>query len=54
MIIPENLNGNSGWFTKARFGMFMTWGVYALPAQHECMKKRECFSHEAYLMLPLP
>ncbi|HZH72202.1 MAG TPA: alpha-L-fucosidase, partial [Mariniphaga sp.] len=23
------------WWTDARFGMFIHWGIYALPARHE-------------------
>ena len=27
------------WWTDARFGMFIHWGLYALPARHEWVKK---------------
>jgi len=43
-----NMHGDLDWFTKARFGMFITWGLYALPARHEWVKKRECLSDAAY------
>lgn len=33
--------GNTDWFTNDRFGMFIHWGLYALPARHEWVKKRE-------------
>ncbi len=26
------------WWTEARFGMFIHWGLYALPARHEWVK----------------
>jgi alpha-L-fucosidase len=26
------------WWTDARFGMFIHWGLYALPARHEWVK----------------
>ncbi len=29
------------WWTDARFGMFIHWGLYALPARHEWVKSRE-------------
>jgi len=33
--------GNTDWFTNDCFGMFIHWGLYALPARHEWVKKRE-------------
>ena len=36
------------WWTDARFGMFIHWGLYALPARHEWVKKRERISDEEY------
>ena len=29
------------WFVHDRFGMFIHWGLYALPARHEWVKNRE-------------
>jgi alpha-L-fucosidase len=29
------------WWTEARFGMFIHWGLYALPARHERVRSRE-------------
>lgn len=29
------------WWTDARFGMFIHWGLYALPARHEWVKSNE-------------
>ncbi|RIH63038.1 alpha-L-fucosidase [Mariniphaga sediminis] len=36
------------WWTDARFGMFIHWGLYAQAARHEWVKKRERISDEAY------
>ena len=27
--------GDTAWFTHDRFGMFIHWGLYAMPARHE-------------------
>ncbi|MHB1158360.1 MAG: alpha-L-fucosidase [Phycisphaerales bacterium] len=40
--------GDSEWFVRDRFGMFIHWGLYALPARHEWMKSREQMSEEQY------
>lgn len=36
------------WFADARFGMFIHWGLYSLPARHEWVKNRERLTSEAY------
>ena len=36
------------WFTQARFGMFIHWGLYALAARHEWVKSREELKDEHY------
>ncbi len=36
------------WWTDARFGMFIHWGIYAQAARHEWVKKRERISDEDY------
>jgi alpha-L-fucosidase len=36
------------WWTDARFGMFIHWGLYALPARHEWVKNRERMTNEEY------
>ncbi|MBL1113052.1 alpha-L-fucosidase [Streptomyces sp. 110] len=36
------------WFTEDRFGMFIHWGLYALPARHEWVKNRERITDEDY------
>jgi alpha-L-fucosidase len=32
---PEQKTKRMAWWTDARFGMFIHWGLYALPAKHE-------------------
>jgi alpha-L-fucosidase len=36
------------WWTDARFGMFIHWGLYALPARHEWVKNRERMTNKQY------
>jgi len=36
------------WWTNDRFGMFIHWGLYALPARHEWVKQRERLTNEQY------
>lgn len=33
--------GDTSWFVNDRFGMFIHWGLYALPARHEWIKHHE-------------
>ena len=40
--------GNSKWFRDARFGMFIHWGLYAIPARGEWVKSTEKTSDEVY------
>jgi alpha-L-fucosidase len=36
------------WWTESRFGMFIHWGLYALPARHEWVKQREGMTDKEY------
>jgi alpha-L-fucosidase len=36
------------WLRQARLGMFIHWGLYALPARHEWVKNRERLDDAAY------
>jgi alpha-L-fucosidase len=36
------------WWTEARFGLFVHWGLYALAARHEWVRSRERLSDAAY------
>ena len=40
--------GNTEWFRHDRFGMFIHWGLYAMPARHEWVKHREEMTNERY------
>ena len=37
------------WFMDARFGMFIHWGLYAIPARGEWVRSSERMPHEDYL-----
>ncbi len=36
------------WFVDARFGMFIHWGLYAVPARHEWIRNHEYITNEDY------
>ena len=36
------------WYLESRFGMFIHWGLYAIPARGEWVKSQEQISDEAY------
>ena len=40
--------GDTEWFRHDRFGMFIHWGLYALPARHEWVKTYEKTPEEVY------
>lgn len=40
--------GDSTWFVQDRFGLFVHWGIYALPARSEWIKQIERMSDERY------
>jgi len=40
--------GDWKWWVHDRFGLFIHWGLYALPARHEWVKNRERISDEDY------
>ncbi len=48
MLKPAPTAGDTDWFTHDRFGLFIHWGLYALPARHEWIKHREEITDEAY------
>ena len=45
---PEQKAKRMAWWTDARFGMFIHWGLYALPARHEWVKNNERMTNEQY------
>ena len=40
--------GDVSWFKRDRFGMFIHWGLYAVPARHEWIKRLEFIPEEHY------
>jgi len=44
----SSLKPDTAWFVRDRFGMFIHWGLYSLPARHEWVKKAEGLSDEHY------
>lgn len=40
--------GDTSWFTHDRFGLFIHWGLYALPARHEWVQFHERTPAEEY------
>jgi len=40
--------GETSWFARDRFGLFIHWGTYALAARHEWVKHTEQIPNEAY------
>lgn len=40
--------GDTTWFRHDRFGMFIHFGLYAMPARHEWVKNREKITEEKY------
>ena len=42
------LHGNTEWFVRDRFGLFIHWGLYAMPARGEWGKQTEEMSDEMY------
>jgi alpha-L-fucosidase len=45
---PAPTAEDASWFTHDRFGLFIHWGLYSLPARHEWFKSREVISDEHY------
>ncbi|MDR3260263.1 MAG: alpha-L-fucosidase [Tannerella sp.] len=44
----EQKDKRMAWWKHDRFGMFIHWGLYALPARHEWVKRNEKISDENY------
>jgi len=45
---PAQKEKRMAWWTHDRFGMFIHWGLYALPARHEWVKHTERLTNEQY------
>ena len=48
MLKPKPTQGDTSWFVQDRFGIFLHWGLYSLPARHEWAQSREELPPEAY------
>jgi alpha-L-fucosidase len=46
--MAKRIKPDINWWTEARFGMFIHWGLYALAARHEWVKNREQISDKDY------
>ena len=47
-FVRENYEKRMAWYTQARFGMFIHWGLYAIPARGEWVRSTERIPSEAY------
>jgi alpha-L-fucosidase len=47
---PAQKQDRMAWWTHDRFGMFIHWGIYAMPARHEWVKRNEKIPDEEYQM----
>ena len=46
--VPSEKVERMQWWSEARFGMFIHWGLYALPARHEWVMSNEQISKKDY------
>jgi len=51
---PEQKSARMAWWVHDRFGMFIHFGLYAVPARHEWVKSREAISDAEYDSKYLP
>lgn len=45
---PKSTAGDTSWFVQDRFGMFIHWGLYALPSRHEWVQSIEKIGPDDY------
>ena len=48
MTFYEEREQRTAWYTQDRFGMFIHWGLYAIPARGEWVRNNERLSVEDY------
>ncbi len=48
MLTPKPTPGDTAWFVHDRFGMFIHWGLYALPSRHEWVQSIEQIAPQDY------
>ena len=46
--VTRKTPGDTVWFQHDRFGMFIHWGLYSMPARHEWIKHKESIPEEKY------
>ena len=46
--VTRKTPGDTAWFRHDRFGMFIHWGLYSMPARHEWVKRHEFIPEEKY------
>ncbi len=46
--VTRKTPGDTAWFTRDRFGMFIHFGLYAMPARHEWIKSYERIPEDKY------
>lgn len=44
----KTMRGDTSWFTHDRLGLFIHWGLYAMPARHEWIRHNEQIPTEVY------
>ena len=49
--VIEERTKRTEWYCDARFGMFIHWGLYAIPARGEWVRSVEQIPHEDYYHL---
>ena len=48
MAIPQEITDRTKWLLHDRFGMFIHWGLYAIPARGEWVRNKESITIEDY------
>lgn len=48
MIETLKTPGNTEWFVRDRFGLFIHWGLYSMPARGEWIRNQEEITNEVY------
>ena len=46
--VTRKTDGDTAWFTHDRFGMFIHFGLYAMPARGEWVKTKELTAEDKY------
>ena len=45
----QDYDRRTAWFREARFGLFLHWGLYAIPARGEWVRSNERMPEEEYM-----